>query len=85
MTLPAGGDPLRRPGGRSEVGSGMARRHRSRSARFADAVDIACLIGGIDPAAPADGFFSEAHHRYLSETYPDLAARIAGKRIIFVD
>jgi AAA domain len=52
---------------------------------FADAVDIACLIGGVDPAAPADGFFSAAHHRYLSETYPDLAARIAGKRIIFVD
>jgi hypothetical protein len=52
---------------------------------FADAVDIACLIGGTDPAAPADGFFSAAHHRYLSETYPDLAARIAGKRIVFVD
>ena len=52
---------------------------------FADAVDIACLIGGIDPAAPAEGFFSEAHHHYLSETYPDLAARIAGKRIVFVD
>ena len=52
---------------------------------FADAVDIACLIGGIDPAAPADGFFSAAHHHYLSETYPDLAARIAGKRIVFVD
>ncbi len=52
---------------------------------FADAVDIACLIGGTDPAAPANGFFSAAHHRYLSETHPDLAARIAGKRIIFVD
>ncbi len=52
---------------------------------FADAVDIACLIGGTDPAAPADGFFSEAHYRYLTETYPDLAIRIAGKRIIFVD
>jgi AAA domain len=52
---------------------------------FADAVDIACLIGGIDPAAPAEGFFSAAHHHYLSETYPDLAARIAGKRIVFVD
>lgn len=52
---------------------------------FADAVDIACLIGGVDPAAPADGFFSEAHHRYLTETYPDLGIRIAGKRIIFVD
>ena len=52
---------------------------------FADAVDIACLIGGVDPAATADGFFSEAHHRYLSETYPDLAARLAGKRVIFID
>jgi hypothetical protein len=52
---------------------------------FADAIDIACLIGGVDPAAPAEWFFSEAHHRYLTETYPDLAARIAGKRIVFVD
>ena len=52
---------------------------------FADAVDIACLIGGVDPAAPADGFFSATHHRYLSESYPDLSARIADKRIIFVD
>jgi hypothetical protein len=52
---------------------------------FADAVDIACLIGGTNPAAPAEGFFSAGHHRYLSETYPELAARIAGKRIIFVD
>ena len=53
--------------------------------RFDDAADIGCLIGGFDPAAPAEGFFSDGHYRYLSETYPDLAARIAGKRIIFVD
>src|SRR5512134_4169139 len=52
---------------------------------FADAVDIACLIGGINPAAPAEGFFSEAHHRHLTETYPERAGRIAGKRIIFGD
>jgi hypothetical protein len=52
---------------------------------FDVAADIGCLIGGVDPAAPADGFFSEAHHRYLSETHPDLAARIGGKRIIFLD
>ena len=37
---------------------------------FADAIDIACLIGGVDPAAPADGFFSEAHHRYLTRDLP---------------
>jgi hypothetical protein len=52
---------------------------------FPDAVDIACLIGGVDPAADDSGFFSRAHYAYLSETYPDLVAMIAGKRIIFVD
>jgi AAA domain-containing protein len=52
---------------------------------FDVAADIACLIGGFDPAAPAEGFFSDDHYRYLVNTYPDLAQRIAAKRIIFVD
>jgi hypothetical protein len=52
---------------------------------FPDAVDIACLIGGVDPAADDSGFFSQAHYAYLSETYPDLVRMIANKRIIFVD
>ncbi len=52
---------------------------------FPDALDIACLVGGINPAADPSGFFSEGHYRHLSETYPDLVRMIAGKRIIFVD
>lgn len=52
---------------------------------FADALDVACLVGGPDPAAPPDGFFSEAHHRHLAEAYPDLARLVAGKSVVFVD
>ncbi len=52
---------------------------------FPDALDIACLVGGINPSADPSGFFSEGHYRHLSETYPDLVRMIAGKRVIFVD
>ena len=52
---------------------------------FTDALDIACLIGGIDPAASADSFFSEAHHAHVTAVYPDLVQLIASKSIIFVD
>lgn len=52
---------------------------------FQDAADIACLIGGIDPAADAQGFFSAAHHQHVIAEYPDLAQMIATKRYVFVD
>ena len=52
---------------------------------FADAIDIGCLVGGINPAADPNGFFSEGHSQHLSQTYPDLVRMIAGKRIVFVD
>lgn len=52
---------------------------------FADAIDVACLVGGPDPAAPPDGFFSEAHHRHLAAAYPDLARLVSAKSIVFVD
>ncbi len=52
---------------------------------FADAIDIACLVGGVDPAVPPDGFFSEAHYQHLTSGYPDLVRLIASKRAIFVD
>ena len=52
---------------------------------FTDALDIACLIGGIDPGASADSFFSEAHHAHVTSLYPDLVPLIAAKSIIFVD
>ena len=52
---------------------------------FADALDIGCLVGGVNPSADPSGFFSEAHYQHLVQTYPDLVQMIAGKRIIFVD
>lgn len=53
--------------------------------RFADAVDIACLIGGANPAAQPEEHFSEAHHAHLRAQHPELADRLDVKRIIFVD
>jgi hypothetical protein len=53
--------------------------------RFADAVDIACLIGGANPAAQPDEHFSEAHYTHLRGLYPELATRLDSKRIVFVD
>jgi hypothetical protein len=52
---------------------------------FADALDIGCLVGGVNPSADPNGFFSEAHYQHLRESYPELVRMIAGKRIIFVD
>ena len=53
--------------------------------RFSDAVDIACLIGGANPAAQPDEHFSEAHNAHLRAQNPELAARLDDKRIVFVD
>jgi hypothetical protein len=50
-----------------------------------DAVDIACLIGGVDPAADPSAFFSKGHYQHVAAIYPDLVQLIAPKRIIFVD
>jgi hypothetical protein len=50
-----------------------------------DAVDIACLIGGVDPSADPSAFFSEGHYEHVATAYPELVRLIASKRIIFVD
>ncbi len=52
---------------------------------FADALDIACLVGGVDPAADPNGFFSEGHYGHVSQVYAELLSVVAGKRIVFVD
>jgi hypothetical protein len=52
---------------------------------FADAIDVACLIGGVNPAADENTVFCESHYRHVAESYPDLVRMIASKRIIFVD
>jgi hypothetical protein len=53
--------------------------------RFEDAIDIACLIGGVNPAASPNGFFSGAHYKHLTDTHPDLVPLFARKSIVFVD
>jgi hypothetical protein len=50
-----------------------------------DAVDIAGVIGGVDPSADPSAFFSQGHYQDVAGTYPDLVQLIAAKRIIFVD
>jgi hypothetical protein len=52
---------------------------------FTDALDIGCIIGGINPAADPTSFFSEAHYQHVAETYPDLVRMVADKTIVFVD
>jgi hypothetical protein len=52
---------------------------------FEDARDIACLIGGVNPAADPAGYYSEGHHAHVAKTYTDLASLVAAKRYIFVD
>ena len=50
-----------------------------------DAVDIACLIGGVDPAADPSAFFSAGHYQHVAESYPELARLVASKKVILVD
>jgi hypothetical protein len=52
---------------------------------FGDAIDIACLIGGVNPAADPNGFFSDAHYRHLTTVHPDLVRLTASKSIVFLD
>jgi hypothetical protein len=52
---------------------------------YEDAVDVACLIGGPNPGADPQGFFSEGHYRHLVTAHPDLAHLIAAISIVFVD
>jgi AAA domain len=50
-----------------------------------EAVDIACLIGGVDPSADPSAFLLRGHYQHVAATYPDLVTLICGQRIIFVD
>ena len=52
---------------------------------FEDAIDLACLIGGVNPAADPSGFFSAAHHQHVVAAHPELASLLATKSIIFLD
>jgi hypothetical protein len=52
---------------------------------FADAIDLACLIGGVNPAADPSGYFSKGHYEHLCQSYPDLVRLVAGKSVVFLD
>lgn len=52
---------------------------------FEDAIDIACLVGGVNPAADPTGFFSEGHYQHLAAAHPDLVRLITSKSIVFLD
>jgi hypothetical protein len=52
---------------------------------FEDAIDLACLVGGVNPAADPTGFFSEGHYQHLAAAHPDLVRLIASKSIVFLD
>ena len=52
---------------------------------FEDARDLACLIGGVNPAADPQGYYSEGHYAHVAKSYPDLAELVGAKRYIFVD
>jgi len=52
---------------------------------FPDALDIACLIGGVNPAADPSGFFSQGHYDHVASLYPDLVRLLADKKYVFVD
>ena len=84
-TLLASTDAVRRPRGRHEVASQDWPGDSIPIRSWLDAVDIACLIGGVDPSADPSAFFSAGHYQHVAGTYPDLVQLIASKRIIFVD
>ena len=52
---------------------------------FEDAIDLACLIRGVNPTADPNGYFSAAHHQHLVAAHPDLVRLLAGKSIVFLD
>lgn len=52
---------------------------------FVDAVDIACLVGGIDPSSGPNDMFSKEHYERCKAVYPDIAAKMDKYRYIFFD
>ncbi|WP_425383857.1 ATP-binding protein [Wolbachia endosymbiont (group B) of Anania hortulata] len=50
-----------------------------------EARDIACLIGGPNPALKSDQAYSQRHHEHVSSKYKDLLSEVSKYRCIFVD
>ena len=58
---------VRRPRGRHEVASQDWPGDSIPIRSWLDAVDIACLIGGVDPSADPSAFFSEGHYQHVAD------------------
>jgi hypothetical protein len=57
---------------------------RSVSIRdYGDAMDLICLVGGVDPAASAAEPFSAAHYAHVTSVYRDID--LSGVNTLFVD
>ncbi|RDD34824.1 MULTISPECIES: ATP-binding protein [unclassified Wolbachia] len=50
-----------------------------------EARDIACLIGGPNPALRSDQAYSQRHHEHVSGKYKNLLSEVSKYRCIFVD
>lgn len=60
-------------------------RGRSIALRtWQDAIDVICLIGGVDPAAAEADAFSAAHHAHVSSLYGS-ALDLSGIKTVFAD
>jgi energy-coupling factor transporter ATP-binding protein EcfA2 len=54
-----------------------------RPRRWEDCRDVACILGGANPALPASAIYSEAHYKHVAENAE--LARLASFQILFVD
>jgi hypothetical protein len=54
-----------------------------RPRRWEDCRDVACILGGANPALPLTACYSEAHYRHAAENAE--LARLTSFQILFVD
>ncbi|WCR54377.1 MAG: hypothetical protein PG981_001399 [Wolbachia endosymbiont of Ctenocephalides orientis wCori] len=52
---------------------------------WSEARDIACLIGGPNPALRADQAYSQKHYEHLSSKHKELSDELSKYRCIFID
>ena len=52
---------------------------------YVEALNVACLIGGPDPAAVEGADFSRQHYDCVAARHPEIVERLAVKDIVFVD
>lgn len=52
---------------------------------FEDMVVLASLVGGQNPAAAPEAFFSHQHYTHFAGQHPELIALLASKSIVFLD